>query len=633
MKTIKDVFALRLSENLQIIVLLIVALTWMYILNSLPVGNNWAFAFLRYVSYYVRLVFILIVLITTLFIILNMIFDDTFYFSKFESLKFNQNGDGRFAPIVFVIALVVIWLFKERTIWGDGLQIISVLEGRDLPWNSPYIWCWHEPLTWFITKGWYHFTHSVLNFDGQRAIQTLNTIFGAMCITAVWRLASKFAKSYSNDFLLFLFLLSAGYLQVLFAHVENYTLAMLFIVLFLTEIKFKNMVSIVDMAKTGVLSGFAVSAYLGSVYAIASSWIFFLFLLLSRKKLKHSAVFVFSSVVPVILTFSAAWLYGADLSYMFLHQEHLITSVSAIMAHSHLKNVVNSFILTSLPILLLLVVSATKLRKLSFGRSEETLSLLLTLSAFFMFRSTIPRPIDWDIFAPIALSMMIVVGIPLFEALQSSVALWVVVISFTFTLPWVATNALVTRVWPDFLAPERDIPYRQVDLIKVYHEAKVSKPALPLCSGPPSKCAYVTVTKFGFNTPAGYIERRVLFDHPPASITYSLTLPKGHFFLWAAPALDPIAASWPGDGVTFMIKVRGYKTPIKTIWKRYIPKNEIGWHQVFLDLSPYAGREVTLTFLTGPGPAGDFTGDRAGWGMLWIMRGRFEGTYQDLWRY
>ncbi|GAB4512848.1 MAG: hypothetical protein Kow0047_24350 [Anaerolineae bacterium] len=45
------------------------------------------------------------------------------------------------------------------------------------------------------------------------------------------------------------------------------------------------------------------------------------------------------------------------------------------------------------------------------------------------------------------------------------------------------------------------------------------------------------------------------------------------------------------------------------------------WHDVTLDLTPWRGQAIRLTLRTEPGPAGDFTGDRAAWGMLWLMRG------------
>jgi len=38
-------------------------------------------------------------------------------------------------------------------------------------------------------------------------------------------------------------------------------------------------------------------------------------------------------------------------------------------------------------------------------------------------------------------------------------------------------------------------------------------------------------------------------------------------------------------------------------------------------LTPWRGREVMLTFGTGPGPANDYLGDRGGWGLMQLMIG------------
>ncbi|MCB0052491.1 MAG: hypothetical protein KDE24_23440, partial [Caldilinea sp.] len=45
------------------------------------------------------------------------------------------------------------------------------------------------------------------------------------------------------------------------------------------------------------------------------------------------------------------------------------------------------------------------------------------------------------------------------------------------------------------------------------------------------------------------------------------------------------------------------------------------WQQAFVPLDEYRGQAITLVLATDPGPAGDDAGDRAGWGMPWLMRG------------
>jgi tetratricopeptide (TPR) repeat protein len=121
-------------------------------------------------------------------------------------------------------------------------------------------------------------------------------------------------------------------------------------------------------------------------------------------------------------------------------------------------------------------------------------------------------------------------------------------------------------------------------------------------------------------------QRRVIFMHPDARVSYRLALPATH----AMPgrtvgglslAFDVATApeSWgqPGDGVAFAVSVES-SGGTEQVFSTYIdPKgNEADqdWHAYAVDLSAYAGQTVTLVFETGSGPLGDGRFDWAGWG-------------------
>jgi len=111
--------------------------------------------------------------------------------------------------------------------------------------------------------------------------------------------------------------------------------------------------------------------------------------------------------------------------------------------------------------------------------------------------------------------------------------------------------------------------------------------------------------------------RQTLLVHPPSELQYDL-VPPPRAVLRAAIALDP--AVWSadkGDGVQFEVRVAeaGQRS---TLLSRYLdPKHDPAdrrWVPVTIDLSAFSGREVTLTFATTGGPAGNIDFDWAGFG-------------------
>ena len=109
--------------------------------------------------------------------------------------------------------------------------------------------------------------------------------------------------------------------------------------------------------------------------------------------------------------------------------------------------------------------------------------------------------------------------------------------------------------------------------------------------------------------------RPALWVHPPSEVRYELMPPPGAV-LRTALALRPEAWSRDeGDGVQFEVRVeeagRG-----RTLLSRYMdPRHDPAdrrWEPVVVDLSPFSGRAITLTFATTGGPAGNIDFDWAG---------------------
>ena len=111
--------------------------------------------------------------------------------------------------------------------------------------------------------------------------------------------------------------------------------------------------------------------------------------------------------------------------------------------------------------------------------------------------------------------------------------------------------------------------------------------------------------------------QRVMYQHPTLRMAYTVHIPSGSRLAFSI-ALDP--ASWSsgiGDGVQFDLHIADPDTEWQPYSQYIDPKNvdsDRRWHSHAIDLAPWSGRTVTITFATTPGPEGDDRYDWAGWG-------------------
>ena len=110
---------------------------------------------------------------------------------------------------------------------------------------------------------------------------------------------------------------------------------------------------------------------------------------------------------------------------------------------------------------------------------------------------------------------------------------------------------------------------------------------------------------------------------PPSSkLTYSITVPAAPACFRVDLAMYPDSWAWGGDGARFLVIVATNEGSSDVLLDSYLPNTpeHQHWHPYLLDLSPYAGQTIRLSLETDPGPAGDFTGDWAGWGLPRIVQ-------------
>jgi hypothetical protein len=197
------------------------------------------------------------------------------------------------------------------------------------------------------------------------------------------------------------------------------------------------------------------------------------------------------------------------------------------------------------------------------------------------------------------------------------------VFAMAITASWVGVNHGYTLLQPNADQRELYVRYRLADLVDLLPQATVT-PAEPFCTDPaadPTACQRVALASF--TMPQDGDTRPVIFAHAPAEIALPLEVPGDRSFLWLSPALDPLAWGWGGDGVTFHVRVR-HAGGEDLLWERHLTPagpGDLGWAEAFIPLDAYRGQAVTLLLVTSPGPAGDSSADRAGWGMPWLMRG------------
>lgn len=112
----------------------------------------------------------------------------------------------------------------------------------------------------------------------------------------------------------------------------------------------------------------------------------------------------------------------------------------------------------------------------------------------------------------------------------------------------------------------------------------------------------------------------VLFVHPPAAVSFTITLPAEPAALRFRLALAPESWTWGGDGSTFVVRVAAATGPLAggpatELFRKHVGNGpgDHDWQEGQVDLAAYAGQSITLTLATEAGPAGDSTGDWAGW--------------------
>ena len=132
----------------------------------------------------------------------------------------------------------------------------------------------------------------------------------------------------------------------------------------------------------------------------------------------------------------------------------------------------------------------------------------------------------------------------------------------------------------------------------------------------PISCVYCDLVHTDYLTILGD-RKPVLFMHPSSEVTYRIDVPHGAQLIFNIALVPSVWNPDSGDGVGFSVLLTDGATKDTLFYKYIDPKNNIedrDWDSNQIDLSPWTGRTVMITFATDPGPNADNRFDWAVWG-------------------
>jgi len=533
---------------------------------------------------------------------------------------------------------LLFWLLREQTWHGDAQLKLQLLSTRTLQ-TDPYVW--KEPLDSLIVYSLVALLRP-LGIAPQSVVALLSVVAGMIYVAAVLDVTKRLGGSTLGPRTWILIsLMALGSSQLWFGHIENYSLV--------TAVSFAAVVLAIGygMGKTplwavGLTAGLAVSLHPQAAFTLPA-----LLLLLDRQRWpRQVAVLLGSGLVGPLLTVSGMLLLNApwpNVANGYAGDPQLFLTPAQMLAPHQLLDAFNNlWLLTPLaPLWLGLGAWALfqpRLRRDRIFRYLTGVALGL-LVYHFTFQNDLARPRDWDLFA--------IVGPPvtlwgLYIWLQHgqerttskpwpllSVGLIAPALTFAllFTGAWVGVNHFRTLIRPN--ADQRAIyqRYRLLDLRELLDTA-TQVPATPICA---EAVGCERVAAQTFTMPQDGDERPVIFAHAPVRIEFPLTVPQAPSFLWLSPALDPLAWGWGGDGVTFQVAVRSGDQE-EVLWSRHLAPDQpadLDWQEALVPLDAYRGESVYIILATLPGPADNEAGDRAGWGLPWLMRGTPDMRFEE----
>jgi hypothetical protein len=545
---------------------------------------------------------------------------------------------------------LLFWLVREKTLWGDGLLKSALLSNDVLRLSLAErlqrdIYVWKEPLDALLA----HSTTGLLaqyGWSAGQSVALLSVLAGMVYTWAVIRLVRALAQDRAEALILGGGLFFLGVSQLWAGHVENYSLvtAAAYLSVALAVDHLRGRVSLFWVGLTG---GLAVSFHPQAAFALPA-----LLLILARAHwprqvliLGGSGLLIPLATVGLLLSMAVPLPFGQN---GYAGDDQLFWTVSQALHPRQLwDDLMNLWLLVpGLPILGTWGLAGALgylLKRRREGKDARILAYLFAVSGGLLlyhisFQNDLPRWLDWDLYAIVGPAVALVGWYGLLLARRQERArqarpglisglIWpTLIFSLCFSSGWVGVNHSLRLIQPDPDWRELYRVFLHQDLTQSLEQARIEAPAHPLCVDvpeDPTGCQWVALS--GFTMPQNGDHRDVIFAHAPSRVIFPLELPRERTFLWLSPALDPLAWGWGGDGVRFRVWLREEGDGAEHLLaERFLSPaipDDLGWHELFVDLAPFRGERVELILETDPGAQGNSDGDRAGWGMGWLMEG------------
>ena len=532
---------------------------------------------------------------------------------------------------------ILLWLFRERTWYGDALLKLELLNSRTLQ-TDPYVW--KEPLDSAIA---YSFSGLLARFGWppEIAVAIVSVAAGMLYLASICYMAKALFEERLYRITFVIGMLAIGSSQLWFGHIENYSLVTA-VATFSMALAVGCLQGQIPLWPAGLISGLAVSIHPQAVFVLPG-----LLVLLDRKRWwKQIGILALSGLAAPLFTVGLFFILGVQFPAPgsgYAGDQQLFWTLAQALSPARLLGAISNLWLLTPLLLLWIVTGLIGATRRSLRRDRNfiyfTVVAVSLLVYHFWFQNDLPRYRDWDLYAIVGPG---VTAWGLYAALRLiqheraknithhiwtptlAVSLFIAVL---LTTAWIGVNHhfILLHPQPDMrMFYER---YREVDLLSLYSQASIFPPN-PICTEG-NECDRVAVTQF--NMPQDGDTRPTLFAHAPATITFPpVKVPEEDGFLWLSPALDPKAWEWGGDGVTFSVVVM-HNGQEQILWSRHLsPQNQsdLGWQEVMLPLDAYRGDEIVIKLITSPGPAGNDAADRAGWGYPWLMRGTLDNRFE-----
>ena len=317
-------------------------------------------------------------------------------------------------------SFALFWIFRDTNFeLGDSALLIRALT-RDVHAGSFRI-RFDEPLELYVHSVTYAWLHRLAGWDVARSYALVSAIAGVAAVGALIAYCARLTPRLEGRILAFALFVTSGFFALFFGHVENYTLVMLGLIVFLL---------IADMVLAGRVplfwAAFTLSLSL-CLHALAGfflpslAWLWIELRAQGRGGLRDLVMAGVGLAIPVVATFALSASLGvgpeqvgnthaAALKFIPLLDRDYANFQYSFLAPGHIAAVLNQLTLTALPGLLAILVAMWQ--HVAGARGDALLDargrFLVAFAACGQFLALTWNPDlgpyrDWDLFAVVGL--------------------------------------------------------------------------------------------------------------------------------------------------------------------------------------------------------------------------------------